>query len=195
MPEVIECPDCQRKLSMREEFLGSQVKCPSCGATFIASLAHRPAPPPPKLPPPTLERARPKIDYDDEDLPRDRGSRRRGRDEDDLRRDDDYDRPRRRRDPYDDDPDYDRVLPDRGAAVLTLGILGLVFSCIPPIGLILGGIALGMGNSDLGQMSRGRMSRVGEGLTQGGKVCGIIALIMSTLFLFFWCMAFNQNNF
>ena len=84
--------------------------------------------------------------------------------------------------------------PDRGAAILTLGILGLVFSCIPIAGWILGGIALGMGNNDLGEIARGRMSRAGEGATQGGKICGLIALILSTLAVFFWCMAFARDN-
>ena len=184
MPEVIECPDCRRKLSMREEFLGTQVKCPSCGATFIASLEYRPAPKP-LSPLPEPERLR--RDYDDDD-------RRRDREEEDRPRRDRDDVRRRRRDPYDDDRDYDRVRPDRGAAILTLGILGLVFSCIPIAGWVLGGIALGMGTSDLGEIARGRMSRAGEGATQGGKICGLIALILSTLAVFFWCMAFSRDN-
>ena len=185
MPEIIECPECQRKLSMKEEFLGSQVKCPSCGCTFIASTSNRPAPLPPPPPPPPEQPRR-----DDDDRPR---RRRDSYDDDRPRRDYDRDddRPRRRRDPYDDD----RVKADRGAAVLTLGILGLVFSCIPIVGWVLGGIALGMGNTDLGEMARGRMSRAGEGATQGGKICGLIAVIVSTLFVFFWCIGFANNRY
>ena len=175
MTEVIECPECRRKLNLREEYLGSEVKCPSCEATFVASTALRPAPLPPP-PPPEPER----LDPDDE------VRRRRAPARNDLRR--------RRRDASDDDRDYDRVRPDRGAAILTLGILGLVFSCIPIAGWVLGGIALGMGTNDLGEIARGRMTRAGEGATQGGKICGLIALILSTLAVFFWCMAFSREN-
>ncbi len=77
--------------------------------------------------------------------------------------------------------------------MLTLGILGLVFSCIPVVGWVLGGIALGMGNSDLQEMERGRMARAGEGATQGGKICGLIAIILNTLALFIWCMAYSRD--
>ena len=185
MPEVIECPDCQRKLSMREEFLGSQVKC-SVVRLYVSS---------PRADPPCAAalRLRPeRPTRDDDDRPR---RRRDPYDDDDRRRDYDRDddRPRRRRDPYDDDRGYDRVKPDRGGTVLLLGITGLVLSCIPILGWILGGIALGMGNTDLGEMARGRMSRAGEGATQGGKICGLIAVIVSTLFVFFYCLM-NMNN-
>lgn len=178
MLEVIECPECQRKLSMRDEFIGQEVKCPSCGATFVASAAHRPAAPPPPLP---AVPERPTREFD----------RRRDNDRDDRRRDRDFDR----RDYERRDYERDRgARPDRGAAVLTLGILGLVFCCIPTLGWILGGIALGMGTSDLGEMSRGRMDRAGEGATQGGKICGLIAIILNTLALFLWCMAWYRDR-
>jgi hypothetical protein len=186
MSEVIECPECQRKLTVREEHLGQEAKCPSCGATFVASAMLKPASPPP--PPPPVERPVREIERRRDHDRDDRRERRR-----DFDRDDNDRRPRLR-DPYDEDRDYGRLAPDRGAAVLTLGILGLVFSCIPAMGWILGGIALGMGNGDLQQMARGRMSRAGEGPTQGGKICGLIAIILNTLALFFWCMAFARER-
>jgi hypothetical protein len=174
MLEVIECPECRRKLSMRDELLGHEVKCPSCSATFVATALHRPPPPPPvAIERPAREPER-RSDHD----------RRRDRDDRDLRP---------RRDPYDDD--YQRKKPDRSAAVLTLGILGLAFSCIPVVGWVLGGIALGMGSNDLQEMERGRMTRGGEGATQGGKVCGLIAIILNTLALFVWCMAYSRDSF
>ena len=64
--------------------------------------------------------------------------------------------------------------PDRGAAVLTLGILGLVFATC----LVLGIIAWSMGNSDLREMAAGRMERSGEGLTSAGRICGMIGVIL-----------------
>jgi hypothetical protein len=75
------------------------------------------------------------------------------------------------------DPDESRFTPrirepHRGAAILTLGILSLVFSCFP-----LGIVAWVMGNTDLDAIRRGRMDPSGEGLTQAGRICGIISTI------------------
>jgi hypothetical protein len=62
--------------------------------------------------------------------------------------------------------------PHRGGVILTLGILGIV-CCF-----ICGIIAWVMGNNDLREMAAGRMDRSGEGLTQAGKICGIIGVIL-----------------
>src|SRR5206468_1629105 len=88
---------------------------------------------------------------------------------------DDYDyepRPRRygRRD----------AQPHRGALILTLGILSLV-TC----GL-LGPVAWILGNADLEEIRRGRMDPEGEGLTQAGRICGII----STMFMIVGCLLY-----
>jgi hypothetical protein len=77
---------------------------------------------------------------------------------------------------HDYDPRYGRgprrdLLPHRGSAVLTLGILSLV-TCF--IGIILGIIAWVMGQTDLQEMRSGRMDPDGEGMTNAGKICGII---------------------
>ncbi len=66
--------------------------------------------------------------------------------------------------------------PHRGGVILTLGILGIV-CCF-----ICGIIAWVMGNSDLREMAAGRMDRSGQGLTQAGKICGMISVI-------FWIVA------
>jgi uncharacterized membrane protein YidH (DUF202 family) len=62
--------------------------------------------------------------------------------------------------------------PHRGGIILTLGILGIV-CCF-----ICGIIAWVMGKSDLREMAAGRMDRSGEGLTQAGKICGMISVIL-----------------
>ncbi len=62
--------------------------------------------------------------------------------------------------------------PHRGGVILTLGILGIV-CCF-----ICGIIAWVMGNSDQREMAAGRMDRSGEGLTQAGKICGMISVIL-----------------
>jgi len=75
---------------------------------------------------------------------------------------------------------HDPVLkPHRGAVVLTLGIVGLVFSTA--CGFIVGIIAWVMGNADLKEMDAGRMDPSGRGLTQAGKICGIISTVIGAL--------------
>jgi hypothetical protein len=57
--------------------------------------------------------------------------------------------------------------------VLVLGILGLV------VCFICGIIAWVMGNDDLRQMDAGVMDPSGKGLTQAGKICGMISTILA----------------
>lgn len=63
----------------------------------------------------------------------------------------------------------------RGALILVLGILGIVIC--QPIGIA----AWVMGNSDLEEMDKGSMDPEGRGLTQAGKICGIISVIFMVL--------------
>jgi hypothetical protein len=62
--------------------------------------------------------------------------------------------------------------PHRGTVILVLGILGIV-CCF-----ICGIIAWVMGSSDLKEMSAGRMDASGQGLTQAGKICGMVSVIL-----------------
>ena len=61
--------------------------------------------------------------------------------------------------------------------MLVLGILGIVFC------FILGIIAWVMGNTDLSAMRAGTMDPSGEGLTQAGRICGIISVVLGVLWL------------
>ncbi len=72
-------------------------------------------------------------------------------------------------------PSESYMRPHRGAMVLVLGILGMVFC------FILGIIAWVMGNNDLSAMRTGTMDPTGEGLTQAGRICGIIAVVKDIL--------------
>jgi hypothetical protein len=61
MPEIVNCPSCQRQLKIPETLLNQRVKCPSCGTLFEASpsataMAASPpsSPTAPSPPAPTL---------------------------------------------------------------------------------------------------------------------------------------------
>jgi hypothetical protein len=73
--------------------------------------------------------------------------------------------------------------PDRGATVLTLGIISLVclvISCVP-VGAIFGLIAWIMGRGDLHKIRRGEMDPNGQGMTQAGWICGILGTALNGL--------------
>jgi flagellar biogenesis protein FliO len=72
------------------------------------------------------------------------------------------------------------LAPHRGGLILALGIIGIV-CCF-----ICGIVAWVMGNNDLQQMDEGRMDPSGRGLTQGGKICGIVSVALAILGLVVW---------
>ena len=65
------------------------------------------------------------------------------------------------------------VAPHRGVLILVLGILGIV-CCF-----ICGIIAWVMGNNDMREIDAGRMDQTGRGLTQAGKICGMVGVILA----------------
>ncbi len=69
------------------------------------------------------------------------------------------------------------------AAVLVLGILSIVIGCA---GWILGIIAWVMANGDLAEMASGQMDPSGRGLTQAGKVLGMVSVILHLAALAIW---------
>jgi hypothetical protein len=64
-----------------------------------------------------------------------------------------------------------RTQQHRGSTILVLGILGLA------VCFILGIFAWTMGNEDLQKMRAGRMDRSGQGLTEAGRICGMVAVL------------------
>jgi hypothetical protein len=183
MPDIISCPSCQRKLQVPETLLGQDVQCPTCAATFTAGDTSGPPMPPPSVP------ARFEIERE----PPSRYSRREYDEED-------YDEewhgasyPRYRRD----------LRPHRGAAVLSLGIISLVgFLICGLVPLICGPLAWIMGQQDLNEMRAGRMDRSGEGQTNAGRICGmiasilcIVAVILVALFFFLSISHANRGRF
>lgn len=63
----------------------------------------------------------------------------------------------------------------RGTLILVLGILSLV--CCGPLGIA----AWLMGNTDLKEMAAGTMDPTGQGMTNAGKICGIIGTVLTIL--------------
>ena len=155
MADITTCPSCNRKLQLPDALIGQDVQCPSCHATFVARVGGSSTPPP-------LPRSQ-AADPWKEETPLD-GGRPAAQD---WHGDDDYhDLPHEHRD----------LRPHRAAVILTLGILGLVFGLPAPIAWILG-------NIDVHEINAGRMDPEGEGVTQAGRVCGIIGTL-------FWGLIF-----
>jgi uncharacterized membrane protein YidH (DUF202 family) len=77
-------------------------------------------------------------------------------------------------------PPLQPLKPHRGAVVLVLGILGIV------VCFICGIIAWVMGNGDLREMNAGIMDPSGRGMTQAGKICGMISVILTIVGLCIW---------
>jgi len=74
------------------------------------------------------------------------------------------------------------IRPHRGGVILALGILGIV-CCF-----ICGIIAWAMGSSDLKEMDAGTRDSSGRGLTQAGKICGIVSVILQFAGLIIWLL-------
>ena len=72
--------------------------------------------------------------------------------------------------------------PHRGVAVLVLGIIGIVLC------FICGIIAWVMGKNDLKEMDAGTMDPAGRGMTNAGKICGMIGVILACVGLVFWLL-------
>ncbi len=192
MPETIKCQHCAAPLRLPNEFIGKEVRCPSCQRTFTAEL-----PPPP---PPPSSRPEPEPEPEPARRPEPRDSDRRPRR---PRDDEDEDYPRTRRPSYD-APRY--PLGDRSGVILALGIIGLVMSfltcCTPLFGIVGLGLSLPaaiMGNGDLAAIKRGDRDPRSEGPTRSGMICGLIGSILSVVFLLLSCgvlviaMANNGN--
>jgi hypothetical protein len=69
------------------------------------------------------------------------------------------------------------VKPDRGAMILTFGIIGLVVTCL----FFLGTIAWVFAYNDLREMKNGTRDASGAALTKAGMICGIVATAIAGL--------------
>lgn len=205
MPIIVVCPSCGGKLRVADALVGQRVRCPACNQTFDSAAESAPLPPTPSAPqdlplqlsldeptsppPPTPSRkagglfgaveikrpgeieplaSRP-AETEPGERPR-RAERERDWDVPDIRRR----RPRR------------DAEPDRGAVVLALGIIslaGTVIYCAAPLWIILGLVAWIMGQTDLRKMTSGLMDDNGRSITQAGRICGILGVVLNGLWI------------
>lgn len=164
----IYCPSCGKELCVRDELLGNLVRCPMCESVFKALTALEPPPTPYSLAiePPPIRTGGNRPTYRPEVEPYlgpllDEGGP----------------WPRRRGGTY----GPTGLEANRSALILAVGIAGLVGSvCVIP-GWILGNWATRMGTTDIDRMDRGLMESAGRNMTTAGRICGIIAVILSTL--------------
>ena len=68
----------------------------------------------------------------------------------------------------------------RATLVLILGIVGLM--CCMPVGIV----AWVLGHQDLKDMNAGVMDPAGRGMTQAGKILGMISVILFVLGTILW---------
>jgi predicted Zn finger-like uncharacterized protein len=196
VPTIIRCPNCSRKLKVNDNLVGSNVRCPACQNTFVAAAED--APPPSEGP--DIETRSSSEDPGDLFGP-DTGEERpaaRSKSKAVARRDEDAEEeaPRRRKRTDDEEDDSERrssgrkrrkrewTEPHRGTMILVLGLLGLLLG-IP----ILCPIAWVLGNADLKSMEEGRMDPEGRGLTNAGRICGMIGTILMIIGIIFSCIA------
>jgi predicted Zn finger-like uncharacterized protein len=202
MPIIVACPSCGGKLRIADALVGQRVRCPTCN--HILGRSAEPAPLPPSAPIPQDLPLDLSLD-DPSSPPRDKGGLF-GAVEVKSPRDDEPAAPapppaepprpsppllNERRHDWE-VPDLRRrgprrdAEPDRGAVVLTLGIIslaGTVIYCAAPVWAILGLAAWIMGQTDLRKMKRGQMDEKGRGMTQAGWICGILGVVFNGLLI------------
>ncbi len=71
--------------------------------------------------------------------------------------------------------DNQNFQPHRGTMILTFGIVGV--ACCFPFGIA----AWVMGHADMKLIDSGEMDPTGRSMTNGGKICGIISVILTVI--------------
>lgn len=159
MPEILNCPQCERKLRVPDDLLGHAVKCPTCGVVFTAPATATESA---AIPVADVEPQEPReIDQEGRsppteasDVPGPAPAR-------------EYEAP-----PWPSRRPGGYLEPHRGTVILVLGILSIVICGL------LGPVAWVMGNNDMKEIRAGRMDPAGEGTTNAGRILGIISTVI-----------------
>ena len=156
MPIEFPCAGCGKTLRVQDEHAGGSAKCPECDAITVipdASVAGGES-------------------RGDEGFHISNGDNPFTDAEDSVQRDrNPFEAPKADIDPRMGDGMSGAILQQhRGFMILVLGIMSII--CCNLLGIA----AWLMANEDLARMDRGQMDSSGRGLTQAGKICGIIAL-------------------
>jgi predicted Zn finger-like uncharacterized protein len=205
---LIVCPECKKNLQVPENLLGQTVQCPECKHTFTAAepppknvstetTATPPSPPNTpewdrKVSSATGKRRASGKDDDEKDEKKDSYDVDDRDDDDDDRADgDDEEREerRRRRRRRRERSSRNYGVPHRGGMILAFGLIGLIgnFVVLGPLALIFAIMAWVMGNTDMAEIQSGRMDPEGEGMTQTGRILGIIGTILGSLYVLALC--------
>lgn len=187
MPQIINCPDCDRKLRVPDELLGKKVRCPTCSVMFRAvavggqASVEDPVEEPDEEPAPRRTAAA----RDERYAASPRSGRRRVEDEDE----EDV-RPRRRREVDEDDEDDDYYSERRssgrdrqaGWGKVRIGInLVMIGTWVWLAGAVLGGLGILLGVVLLGGAIATAASQ-GGGLASAGAA-GILLLLSIGLYV------------
>ncbi|MBI2805381.1 MAG: hypothetical protein HYX68_10430 [Planctomycetes bacterium] len=164
MPFDVLCPECEKKLRLRDELAGKKIKCPKCGEAFVAENL--------------VAQAAPDDDgYETEEVPVERKKRRSSREPDD----DDDDRPRKKKGARKPESVTTPIAP------LVWGIVAIL--C--PIGMLIGFIAMYRAWAALAELPEGRRGDIARrnmwiAFTLGavGAVESLIAGIIGTYLRF-----------
>jgi hypothetical protein len=207
MPTVMKCPSCKKSLKLNDSLAGKRVRCPACQKPFqvpkgedereevdeleevptseeeaeTAVQAKRPA-----------ARSRRPPDEDDEEDERPARRSRRARDEDEDDEEEEEERPRRRR------RRRRRSGGDASAGTgpLVLGILSIVFSCAPIIGVILGRIAVRQADTAMSALSGSSRHDAARQRLQLASTLGnvgtILSIVMFVIAVIFNIMSMNR---
>jgi hypothetical protein len=189
MSQLVACPECKKHLQVPDDLMGKRVQCPECKHTFTAKAAEEDEESSSKTgttasnPAPSKT---PEWDKKSSSSSNRSGSgkkKRRDDDDDEDDDDDDDDRPRRRKRRR--SSSYrGNYVPHRGGMILAFGLIGLLI--LPIFGII----AWIMGNTDLAEIRAGRMDPEGEGMTQAGRVLGMITVILWSVSILLTCVGF-----
>ncbi|HEV3082162.1 MAG TPA: MJ0042-type zinc finger domain-containing protein [Gemmataceae bacterium] len=202
MPELIQCPSCDRKLRVPDNLIGKKVKCPSCSKTFVAAAAEEDLPTAPLLeeeePPKAVRRKPPALPPPEDEGIEEPPSRPRRRpapppedeDEEEMQEEDEETRPRRRRRPlaeeYAEEEEDDRPRRGKradwqkvrtGVTLMLVAICLLIFAAIVHIigTLALFGTMLGAVQGGPGQ------AQAAAGRAVGGALAFLVLVVIMFL--------------